>query len=346
MFFKLDYTVRELTLPHEAEWQFDYAGPYDLRVILRAPSADEQKRGHSVTDAFCTAFASREVNAANAAVFRKIELNQVILGEEQHGGGSWEYTTPEGVRIKTPSLSKLPQSFQSFISNVSDELRDIAGRTVLSLRWRLNARGPHQPFSSLGLHWSTDGEFWHPAPLDLHVTVEMLGPVDAPPELRASVQDLVKSGSSEPLHHGFFREAWAQRKTNPRSALVTGMSAAELSVKYCISTLVPGAEWLATHLPTPPLVRILTDYLPKLQARCTFGGKTKAPPKTILDSLRKGVTLRNEVTHAGTATPSAQAVEEILCSVQDLLWLIDYYSGSDWAIAFLRNEVKAELVAE
>jgi hypothetical protein len=343
--FKLEYTVRELTLPHGTEWTFDYAGSHQIRVILRAPSADEQKQGHSITNAFCTSFAAREINAANAAIFEQIKSNQVIHSEEPNCGGSWEYTTPEGSRVKTPSLSKFPQHFQSFIDNVSDELRDFSGRTVLSLRWRLNARGPHQPFSSRGLYWSEDGKFWHPAPLDLHVTVEMLGPVDASLDARGSVLDLVKSGSSEPLHHGFFREAWTQRKANPRSALVTGMSAAELAVKHCISELVPGAEWLAMHLPTPPLIRILTDYLPKLQARCTFSGKTKAPPTTILESLRKGVTLRNEVTHVGTATPSAQSVEEILCAVQDLLWLIDYYSGCDWAINFLRDETKTALLA-
>jgi hypothetical protein len=142
-----------------------------------------------------------------------------------------------------------------------------------------------------------------------------------------------------------FREAWNQYHENPRSALVIGMAAAELSVKHCISTLVPDAEWLATNLPTPPLVRMLIEYLPKLPARHKLDGQVKPPPPDVLEVLRNGVNIRNQLSHAGTVNPSVEKVEEILQAVHDLLWLIDFYSGSEWALAFLRPETRNHLGA-
>ena len=131
---------------------------------------------------------------------------------------------------------------------------------------------------------------------------------------------------------------------NPRSALVIGVAAAELSVKHCISTLVPAAEWLATNLPTPPLVRILAEYFPKLPARCNFGGVVKSPPTKVLEALKKGVTIRNQLSHAGSTNPSGDVVEPILQAIEDLLWLVDFYSGFEWARDFLRDETRTALL--
>jgi len=330
-------------LPHPTEWEFKYEGPHHIRVALRMPSEEEQKLGHSNRNAFCTAFSSIEPSPANTRVFEQIQANKIKPSEEQRGSGFQEYNLPDGTRTQIPALSEFQESFRSFVNGVSDELRDFAGRTILTLRWRLNGRGRHQPFSSRGLGWSADGKFWHPAPLDLRINIEVLTPMKASPEVLDDVQAMVASGASEPVHHGLFREAWEQRLTNPRSALVTGMSAAEVATKNCIGALVPDAEWLAMNVPTPPLIQLLLEYLPTLKGRCTFNGKVKPPTKLILDSLRKGVTIRNKLTHAGAGTPSSESVEEILLAVHDLLWLVDYYSGSGWAINFLRDEIRTDL---
>jgi hypothetical protein len=42
------------------------------------------------------------------------------------------------------------------------------------------------------------------------------------------------------------------RRANPRSALIIGMSAAEVGFKQCVGYLVPDAAWLANHVPRPP----------------------------------------------------------------------------------------------
>ena len=69
----------------------------------------------------------------------------------------------------------------------------------------------------------------------------------------------------------------------------------------------------------------------------------KAPPQELLDTLRKGVTMRNRLSHAGGASPSTEDVENILEAVRDLLWLTDYYSGVPWAFGHISDVTRAQL---
>ena len=340
LFFKLEYTVQELRIPPEAVLSFDFSGSHEVKVVLRSPSPEEQTKDHSESNAFCTASSTVEPNAKVSEIFTKIATNQIINSDDDSVRTYMEYKMPDGTQITLPALSDFPGYFRSFIKDVSGELKDIAIRTISVLRWRANELGPHNPISSRGLHWSTDGNFWHRVPTEIFMRVTTLEALHASEQLRVEVYNIIKGGNDAPLHHDLFREAWMERYKNPRSALVIGMAAAELSVKHCISTLIPDAEWLATNLPTPPLIRMLIDYLPKLPARCKIDGKVKPPPNEVLEVLRKGVTIRNNLSHAGTKNTSIEEVEEILQAVHDLLWLIDFYSGSEWALSFLRPETR------
>jgi hypothetical protein len=114
-------------------------------------------------------------------------------------------------------------------------------------------------------------------------------------------------------------------------------------VKELVASLVLDAEWLVGNLPSPPLVKMLEEYLPLLPVRCTIGGKALPPPQDALKSLRKGVTLRNQIAHAGGVTLKYETLEEVLLAVRDVLWLLDYYGGMEWAYEHVRDETKAML---
>jgi hypothetical protein len=340
-FFKLEYTVGKLIIPPEVMINFEYGGPHEIKVSLRAPTNEEQVTGHVATNAFCTASSAVEPNDRVQDIFMMITVNQIKPADDGWSQSSIGYSLPDGSRIRIPGLAVFPEHFRSFIMYVENELADWAVRTISVLRWRANELGPHNPIKTRGLYWSNDGNFWHPAPTDFKMVSEIQGPIESSNQIREEVETIVRSGGSAPLHHDLFREAWEQRYKNPRSALVIGMAAAELSVKHCISTLVPDAEWLATNLPTPPLIRILIEYLPKLPVRFKLEGKINPPPKNVLDTLKKGVTIRNQLSHAGNTNPSIEDVDEILQAVHDLLWLIDFYSGSEWALEYLRPDTSA-----
>ena len=342
MKFKLEYTVRDLRLPPDCSLTFNYGGPHDLKVELRQPSEEEQSKGHNARHAFCTVSSTTQPNESVAEVFTNIEADKILPIDDLDSVKS-EYSTPDGTRVRIPALSGFPENFRSFVKSVSDELRDIAYRTISVLRWRANELGPHNPIATRGLYWSTGGSFWHPMPADRLLRTEIHGVLRTSDRVRDEVDVIVAAGGFAPLHHDLYREAWEQRYKNPRSSIVIGMAATELSVKRCISDLVPEAEWIATNLPSPPLIRMLNEYFPRLPAQCDFNGCVKPPPKAVLEDLKKGVTIRNQLSHAGTSSPSGDTVEAILLSVHDLLWLVDYYSGHDWAIDFLRPETRNAL---
>lgn len=344
MEFKLEYTVRQLMLRSDGSLIFDYGGPHGVKVELRQPSKEEQSKGHRSEHAFCTATSTTQPNERVTEIFANIQADKILPSDSSERAAT-EYSTPDGIRVRIPALNDFPEHFRSFVNNVSDELRDFAYQTIAVLRWRANELGPHNPISTRGLHWSPDGAFWHPMPANLHVRVETRGTVRTSQEMCNEVAAIVAAGGVAPLHHDLYREAWEQRHSNPRSSIVIGMAASELSVKRCISDLVPEAEWLATNLPAPPLIRMLIEYFPKLPAKCNFDGCVKPPPQPVLDDLKNGVTIRNQLSHAGTSSPSGDTVEPILLAVHDLLWLVDYYMGHDWAIEFLRQETRSALCA-
>jgi hypothetical protein len=116
-------------------------------------------------------------------------------------------------------------------------------------------------------------------------------------------------------------------------------------VKHFIGDLVPHAEWLALHAPTPPLEKILTEYLPILPVKLRVNSAPPFVPKRLVDAVRKGIKLRNETAHAGRSIEQ-DTLEEILRAVRDLLYLLDIYAGHQWAIETIGHETIEAIKAE
>lgn len=156
------------------------------------------------------------------------------------------------------------------------------------------------------------------------------------------VEALLKAGAEEPLAHYMLREARVTFGRHNVSAVVMAMAAAEIGTKQLVSKLVPEAAWLAENVPSPPLVRMLLDYVPQLP-RIHTDPPLVPPPRSILDTLRKGVRMRNSAAHVGARDLNSDDVEAVIGAVQDLLWLFDYYAGHRWALEHLSYERGVEL---
>jgi len=101
-----------------------------------------------------------------------------------------------------------------------------------------------------------------------------------------------------------------------------------------VAKRVPEAGWLVQKIPAPPLVRMLIQYLP------TLVGREPAVPKVVLDQLRKGITVRDQVAHEGARAVESETLKGTLTAVRDLLWLLDYYGGQTWALAHLSSATR------
>ena len=68
-------------------------------------------------------------------------------------------------------------------------------------------------------------------------------------------------------------------------------------------------------------------------------------PKPLLVTLDQAVEARNRIVHRGDLPPKDEDTAAILVAANDLLYLLDWFSGHDWALAFVSSEV-ADAYAE
>jgi len=338
IYFKLDYTIREFPIAEGELLKFKVGGVREIKLEIRAPNKTEQKKGFEKRNAFCKALLEAKLSNKNEVVFNKIRLNKMMKEK------LWtvlEYEDKNGNTIKLPSYEYFPEHFRSFLDQIYKELSVASNLAIKALRWRTSCLGPHNVISFRSFDWSDDRKFWHPAPTELSCTIEERSrPFKFTKEVRKDIRQIIKNDFHEPVYHELYREAWGNRRSNPRSAIVTGMSSLEVATKALIAQLIPDASWLTKNIPSPPLVKMLIEYIPRLPVVNKVKGKVCSPPKILVDKIRKGVTIRNDITHVGEKAPSYESLTEILEAVRDIIWLLDYFSGKDWAYEFISEETR------
>lgn len=209
-----------------------------------------------------------------------------------------------------------------------------AGRYVFEvLRWRSAAAGPDRSYVRLSNRFSVNnGGTWHDLPHEYQVVVQIGAGMRLTDDMATAAQHLINSEASEPLGHQLLREAQSLATSNPRAALVIGVAAAEVGFKHLVGDLVPDARWLIETVPSPPLPKMLKDYLPTLPTRLTFDGAVHPPPKHARTVIHTAVKQRNAVAHQGDTDIGGQDLVDTLLVLRDTLYLFDYYAGHDWAI--------------
>jgi hypothetical protein len=242
--------------------------------------------------------------------------------------------------------SRLPDQSKSFAEEVFRELTDYSTQTIEFLRWRGDIRGPRNPFRSAEMKWSYDSKTWKPIPPKIEVTIHTSPLFCVTHPILEEILNLVKKRTLEPLGYKLFLEAWQQKDKNPRSSIVIGIAAAEVGFKQFVTTLVPEVQWILENLQTPPLVMMLKKYLPEITTEHPIQRKLFPPPPAIMKTLEKGIKLRNKITHTTTRPPKPKKLKEILLAVHDLLRILDYYLGFDWAIEYVRPEIRKAMKLE
>ncbi len=354
MYFKLEHVLNDLGIDFRPSGRllFEFGGHENILVTIRVPTEEEEQKYKAAQ--MCTALSDEEPPNELRPIFDRLANNLMPEGvkkEEVPNVGVHQQIDESG-RIKegyVPSVSLFPEQFRAFESDLLHRLTECIRRTAKIIRWRNSPnRTSHNPIrSTLGMSWSFDGQGWHPMPHGLVFgDAEFTFYLPVSNETHLEMQSLLKDGRDEPLGHELFLEAWELRSRNPRSSLIIGMSAAEVSFKQCIGKLVPDAEWLASNVPTPPLDKMLSSYLPLLPARLTIEERVLKPPKSIRKAIEYGIRTRNLVVHVGGKPPKPKELKELLLCVRDLLYLLDGYCGFEWAFDNLREEIKQEMRKE
>lgn len=139
-------------------------------------------------------------------------------------------------------------------------------------------------------------------------------------------------------------EAYELQNNNRRSALVLLVAAAEVGLKEYVANVGQDAAWLINNVPSPPLRKMLKEYLPMLPT--IAGTKAARPPKKIRRLLDQSNNKRNDIVHKGEADISHSDLADYLDAVNDFLYLLDVYTGHEWARDLISSDTLAAMDEE
>lgn len=235
-----------------------------------------------------------------------------------------------------PISDFLPEDLQKLCISIDKILEKHAVRFVRLLRWLENANGSvriREDSSCIGLSWKTTQEQYYNVPWPklgpVTITTSNLGRINWTEENQQMLAYLWRIESEqEPLGHQLLREAKSILGYSHRSALLICYSALEVGIKQHISNCVTDASWLVMHAPSPPLYKLLWDYLPKIHnGKRAFEKWSEIKPELKL--VTQFVDDRNKLAHRGENI--AGSVDEYLRITQDLLFAFDVFEGHAWA---------------
>lgn len=317
MFFKIAYIIKPLNLGKASEVSIDLnLQTQQVRVTLQRMPENKMYENFDKNDQLISAVTEHKLNSKREKQFAEIN-------------------------------STLSNSLKEFVAPILAGLFDILIRTIRGYRWRLRSESATNPIKYWNFNfYSTDGITWKQFPIEPTLAFTWGLPVKqeySSAEFK-SIGELLSTNQPEPLGHDLLHEAWELRKTNPRSSLVIGMAAVETGFKQFATTLAPEASWLIENVTSPPLVKMLEEYLPLMNTKHNIYGHTLPPPKPLMEILKKGVQLRNGIVHGKYIILKTETVEEILNAIRDLLYLLDFYNGHHWAWEHVNGNYLVELV--
>ncbi len=342
MLIKQGYFVKNLHLcGRKSPITYTYGGVHSIKVLLKQVpkkiSSEKQRDDKSI----CMAWGRFKLSKKIKQYFINISNNK-LPNEMADNLDVLNYLKGTAKTVEKVHIKYFPQPFQTFALNVRSELHDIIKRTVDIFMWRCGIPNNHNPLFNGGMSFSLDGKKWDimPPGMKVHFKLESISP---PPKLISlTLKKLINSSHSQPLGHQLLREAQFLQDTNPRISIVVAISALEIAVKECIAKLNPSSKWLVENLPSPGIRKLINEYIPKLLPKTDIG-KAFPLPKSLDDTIRKGVYIRNQVVHLGQQAPKRESIDKILSAVQDVIWLLDVCSGHDWALEYVTKNTTAHI---
>ena len=223
----------------------------------------------------------------------------------------------------------------AFLGDLRERHRTAANDVVATLRWVLARPGGTSVVGRRqSARYLVQGEgTWRPLPIRrLAPQTGIRGRIEVDEDWRRFVQSLAGQ-SREPIGHVILQEAKALIDSNPRSALVLTMTSLEAGLKEHLSRTVQTSPARATGQPwvgSATTVRgEVGDGIKKAFRRDpTRWIKLPTWAATRIDHGRNA---RNHTVHYGATPPERAYLMALARVVQDVLYLLDYQAGNDWA---------------
>jgi hypothetical protein len=295
-------------------------------VEIASPSLEEFRDGE--------VFVRIETSVPDGRSFATV----VCAGTADHPGPSNEAESLLAPHLLVDATEQ-PLAEQKEIRSAWFMIERVLQRVGKTLRWRFGIFGDDSVFSSTRLDVDLgDGAVLELTPMASAVMGDDIARI-GPDGLR-EVAELVGASVEQPLAHELWRESWNLRYASPRSSLVVGVAAAEVGIKQLIAVLVPGAEALVEHLPSPPLPTLIHRVLPSLPVKSGVESNRRCP-RDIAKQIARAIEVRNLVIHRGA--PVDIDLRSTLLDIRDFLYLLDHHGGHRWAVELLADRTRAAI---
>ncbi len=244
-----------------------------------------------------------------------------------------------------PAFKLYPKDLQDLCLAARKKLRSDIDRFISLLCWRQNIGASHDPVQYDFLYWKVSGEIYR-AISEPYVDVSstFTAGIQWNSEREADFAEVWElENSNELLGHQLLREAVNLGRSSSRSGLLMLATALEVGVKSHISRIVPDTSWLMEKIPSPPVHKMLRDYVPSIhKARGTDVDFWQKLRRT-LNSVQELVEIRNRVAHSGKVDVGTVDLEKYTATVSDVLYILDVLEGHDWAKHHVSNKLRNEL---
>ncbi|MET0637833.1 MAG: hypothetical protein ABWZ25_17515 [Chitinophagaceae bacterium] len=131
--------------------------------------------------------------------------------------------------------------------------------------------------------------------------------------LESSIEKLFDDQQDEPVFLDMLRQANSIRSGNLEPSFVIAVAAMEVGVKFLIQNRQPATKWLVEELPSPPIIRLVQEYLPKIVKEFVVKEEDKAMIKNIVEA-------RNKIVHRGGSVNERKTLYKWLNYINDFLF--------------------------
>lgn len=330
-------------------------GDDDLRFLLKPKDSDGDVSGHW-NGLTCSIYKSYPATKDQVLFVDSYNKNRALLRVSDDISLPYKNKTKDKILITedgsyalgfTPGRYFCPSDIVNLIEYVEAELYTNANRFLKLLRWRQQCDATGEVLKHHTLYWSvgdTDGHRIAPpkdGPL-WQITVQGMYGIHWSEEKSNDLQKLwIADGEiTEPLGHTLLREAATLSSESPRSSILIMTAALETAVKTHISRIAPDTAWLMEEVASPPIFKILRDYIPLIHRNCgkeiDFWEKVKPSIKKIQNLIE----LRNKVAHTGKIPENSGRIHDFIVLVSDVLYLLDILDGQEWAKSHISPDLR------
>jgi hypothetical protein len=236
------------------------------------------------------------------------------------------------------SWQHYPDDLKAVCELAFKELQLETNRLVKLLMWFFNTSHLHDPVQHVSLYCNTQGKAYYAIGQHGATEGDWRNDVVWSAANSAGFSSVWKSKSDESLAHELFREAGSLIHSAPRSALLMLATALEAGVKKYISEREPVTHWLLTETQSPPILKVLRDFVPSLKPSLSASLAHWCKLRPLFGRLTKLVEVRNRLTHRGTWDITQAELIEFREDVSDMLYALDYLNGAKWALNNIRKQ--------